>query len=207
MRTIIDNQQAFSNRYLFSALNGLTGDGIICVQFREYIAELLLIFMSIEYNNIMIGIRYGKLMNKKHGFHRTLLILAGLAFVFMSIAGMLLTGMSMGMAGDTTADTHGDMQGGMGGCPFMLGTSICHMSLFEHIASWQTMFVATGRVSNILLAEFSVLVFVFFLSKYFYPPPQLFSTERLANAKRRSLRFVETLLLAFSDGILNPKLF
>ncbi len=142
-------------------------------------------------------------MNRKQGFHRTLIILAGLAFVFMSIAGMLLTGMSMGMAGDT----HGDMQGNMAGCPFMLGASICHMSLFEHMASWQTMFVATGSVSNVLLVLLSVFVFAFFLSKYFFPPPRLFANARLTHAKRRSLRFLETLDLAFSDGILNPKLF
>lgn len=173
------------------------------VAILEYIALLLLIFMTIEYNKLMIGIRYGKLMNKKQGFHRTLLILAGLAFVFMSIAGMLLTGMSMGMTGDT----HGDMQGNMAGCPFMLGASICHMSLFEHIASWQTMFVATGSVSNVLLALLSVFVFAFFLSKYSYPPPRILGNMRIEQAKRRPLRFLETLDLAFSDGILNPKLF
>lgn len=81
------------------------------------------------------------------------------------------------------------------------------MSLFEHIATWQTMFAATGRVSNILLPLFSVFVFAFFLSKYFDPPPRLLASVRQRTAKQRPLRFAWTLLLAFSGGILNPKLF
>ena len=147
----------------------------------------------------MLRIRYGKSMNKSRGFVPALLMLIGLAFVFASMAGILLTGMSMGM-GD-------DMQGNMQGCPFMLGTSICHMSLFEHIASWQTMFAVTGSVSNKLLALLSVFLFAFFLSKYLDPPPRLLGSARLTNAKRRLLRFARTLLLAFSRGIVNPKLF
>ena len=147
----------------------------------------------------MLAIRYGKSINKKGGVVPAIFLLIGLAFVFASMAGMLLTGMSMGM-GD-------DMQGNMQGCPFMLGTSICHMSLFEHIASWQTMFAATGRVSNILLALLSVFVFAFFLSKYLDPPPRLLDRARHRTAKQKSLNFARTLLLAFSRGILNPKLF
>lgn len=151
----------------------------------------------------MISAGYGKWLYSKRGLARGFLVLAVGAFVFMSVAGMLLSGMSMGMAGET----HGDMQGNMQGCPFMFGTSICHMSLFEHIASWQTMFAATGRISLIMLAALSVLVSLFFLSKYFYPPPRYFSTRKLTRLTQKSLRFTESLLEAFSSGILNPKLF
>lgn len=151
----------------------------------------------------MISAGYGKWLNNKRGLARGFLILAAGAFVFMSIAGMLLSGMSMGMAGET----HGDMQRGMQGCPFMLGTSICHMSLFEHIASWQTMFAATGRISLTLFAALSILVSLFFLSKYFYPPPRNFSTQRLTRLTQESRHFPQSLLDAFSAGILNPKLF
>ena len=146
----------------------------------------------------MIRTGYGKWHNKR-GLARSFLVVAAGAFLFMSMSGILLTGMSMGMAGD--------MNGSMQGCPFMLGTSICHMSLFEHISAWQMMFAATARVSIMMLAVLSVLIFAFFLSKHFYPPPKLFSTRSLTYAKRRSLRFAPTLLEAFSSGILNPKLF
>lgn len=150
-----------------------------------------------------ISAGYRKWQYSKRGLARGFLVLAVGAFIFMSIAGMLLSGMSMGMLGET----HGDMQGDMQGCPFMLGTSICHMSLFEHIASWQAMFATTGRISLIVLAALSMLVSLFFLSKYFYPPPRYFSTRKLTRLTQKSLRFTESLLEAFSSGILNPKLF
>ena len=162
-------------------------------------AQLLLIFMSIVYNDLMISAGYGKWLYGKHGVARGFLLLAVGAFLFMSLAGILISGMSMGMAGD--------MQGNMQGCPFMLGTSICHMSLFEHISTWQTMFVATGRISLILLAVLSTLVTLFFVSKYFYPPPRYFSTRKLTRLSQKSLRFTESLFEAFSSGVLNPKLF
>ena len=145
----------------------------------------------------MIRAGYGNRHNKGI-FARSFLLVATGAFLFMSLAGLLLTGMSMGMD---------DMQSNMQGCPFMLGTSICHMSLFEHIATWQTMFAATGKVSNILLAVLSALMFVFFLSKYFYPPPRVFSTRRLTRSIQEPHRLAQALLEAFSAGILNPKLF
>ena len=46
VRTIVDNQQAFSNRYLFSAVSPITGDSFHLMEFEENISTSVSIFLD-----------------------------------------------------------------------------------------------------------------------------------------------------------------
>ncbi len=46
VRTIVDNQQAFSNRYLFSAVSPITGDSFHLMEFEENISTSVAIFLN-----------------------------------------------------------------------------------------------------------------------------------------------------------------
>ena len=46
VRTIIDNQQAFSNRYLFSAVSPITGDSFHLIGFEENSSSMVKIFFD-----------------------------------------------------------------------------------------------------------------------------------------------------------------
>lgn len=46
VRTIIDNQQAFSNRYLFSAVSPITGDSFHLIGFEENVSATVRIFFD-----------------------------------------------------------------------------------------------------------------------------------------------------------------
>ncbi len=102
-----------------------------------------------------------------------------------------------------------DMQSGkaMGNCPFMPGmTALCNMSPLEHVAAWQSMFTTTAAESAltlILLLIFAAIVFVYSLRRELYPEPRApLLYRKLAVVLCRS-----PLQEAFSNGILNPKVF
>lgn len=84
-----------------------------------------------------------------------------------------------------------------GGCPFMQGgTSLCPMSVFDHIASWQSTF--TIVLIEILIFAIPVLVLVW--AWLVIPKP-----ERPPGYRRRSYPATPFLQELFSSGILNPK--
>ncbi|HEY4474068.1 MAG TPA: hypothetical protein VI957_02820 [Candidatus Paceibacterota bacterium] len=87
----------------------------------------------------------------------------------------------------------------MEGCPFMAGmTALCTAPL-THIAHWQTAFAAV--VIELLLAASLLLVAVLYI--HIRPPPYVlapvFQLHRILSAR--------PLQEAFSNGILNPKIF
>jgi hypothetical protein len=89
------------------------------------------------------------------------------------------------------------MDHSMGGCPFMQGeTSMCPMSIFDHLSSWQSTFTAlpleipTFIVPVLALAWFWLAV----------PKP-----ERPPGYRRRFYPATPLLQELFSSGILNPK--
>lgn len=97
----------------------------------------------------------------------------------------------------------------MPGCPFMAGQSVlCTMSPLEHIEAWQDMFTVIPVVEILLLLSL-LLLSLFTLHRlpskwpqsilraFYIPQPH--SVPRLS--------FSSYLAQAFSDGVLNPKLF
>jgi hypothetical protein len=92
-------------------------------------------------------------------------------------------------------------------CPYMPGmASVCNMNPLEHMAAWQSIFTATADESAltlILFLIFAMIIFVYEIKKRLYP-------QSRAPLRHRQLAFVYSrspLQEAFSNGILNPKVF
>lgn len=103
-----------------------------------------------------------------------------------------------------------DMQDGMINCPFMPGHSavICQMNPLEHIQEWQNMFIALP------MSVISILIFVilllFVLKRFkFWDTLQIPEISNFYSKFSFSDNFkaFNPLQEAFSQGILNPKLF
>ena len=129
---------------------------------------------------------------------RYLVILGIAVFFVVSVFGLPLSGMSMGMDGE------------MIGCPFMDmgGASICHMSLFEHISTWQGVFASVidqyglGLLLLLLAAVFSLVVIN--LLGFLKNIARLPLNQRHLRRRVTHRPFFQAV---FSSGILNPKLF
>lgn len=120
-------------------------------------------------------------------------LLLVLTFVFSS---------SVGMAG-----MHADDMGQMTRCPLMGMDSICRMGIFEHIRTFQNMF--SGVLIDNIFSSILLLFLVFSLSTMAAIPmvnsPPLAS--RLFVKKNLSLPDFSRILVALSDGRLQPKLY
>ena len=130
---------------------------------------------------------------------KKLILSLGIAVFFVvAVFGLPLSGISMGMDGE------------MIGCPFMDmdGASICHMSLFEHISTWQGTFASVvdqHGFSMLALLLTAVLSFVSInLPGSFKDIARLPFDQRHL---RRRVAYRGFFQEAFSNGILNPKLF
>ena len=148
-------------------------------------------FLGDEYRIVNMG------FSQTH-INKYILIIGIAIFLVTSVFGLPLSGMLMGM--------HGEMIG----CPFMDmdGASICHMSLFEHISTWQGTFASVvdqHGVGLLLMLLAAVLSFTLVSLLGF-----LRNIARLPLNQRHLRRRVTYRLFfqaAFSSGILNPKLF
>lgn len=122
------------------------------------------------------------------------------AFVLF-LAFLLLAG-SFGLS---HATMNMDMEGNMTDCPFMPGVSICTMTPMEMIAASQSLLsdVTLAQDPFLLLLLAGVLILTVFPS--FLSPPR--SRIRYRIPKRGLVARFDFLEEAFSDGILNPKLF
>ena len=123
--------------------------------------------------------------------HISIIILA--SFFFLLVLGLNMT---MQMNDD----------GSMSDCPFMEQASLCQMSVFEHIAKFQSIFAAAVQnnliafLAAIIIAIFSIIVgYLLFVPA---PPKQLV----YASDQPQGITF-NKILLALSDGIIQPKLF
>jgi len=123
-------------------------------------------------------------------------------FVLISFAFISIAGMSMGME---TKD------GQMSGCPFMASeASMCQMNITEHISQWQEIFLGVPNKTNFLALAIVLLIVI--LASFIKPFSQL---KRLSTCTARFLahhrvnfaKVFDPLLVAFSDGILNPKIY
>lgn len=126
--------------------------------------------------------------------------------IFFLIAATItvLFASSAGMPGMTTnADGH------MSNCPLMGVAALCNMSPLEHIAAWQNIFAALPFKKAAALASLLLLVsFTIFFLRDFWDTSRLQSVAVHRQRFRRRARNVhDEIQEAFSDGILNPKVF
>jgi len=110
--------------------------------------------------------------------------------------------MGMEMRGDGT----------MSGCLFDRKAEICSMNLVEHLSRWRGMFTAICAKANLLI-QFLLLAFAFVIFAFALGPhlPLLFnhhsSRWRLYIKQNPQLLLFDYLREAFSQGILNPKIY
>jgi len=126
-------------------------------------------------------------------------------FIALAVFAMLLFGFfgfGMGM----------DMNGTMINCPFAgHSMSICKMNPMEHIQEWQSMFTtlpakdALSSLLSILLALLALVGVTFFrkFSLHDQPWPEVYINPFYL----RKPQIFDPLREAFSNGILNPKIF
>lgn len=116
------------------------------------------------------------------------------------LASLLLAG-SLGIS---HAGMSMDMEGNMSDCPFMPGVSICSMSPIEMIAASQSFLsnITVNQDQFLLLVSIALVLTVF---PQFFSPPRL--VRRIKLPKSKLIARSSFLEEAFSDGILNPKLF
>lgn len=101
--------------------------------------------------------------------------------------------------------------GQMSSCPFTAGQeTICQMDITEHIAQWQQAFVGIPAKGDTL--ALAVLLFVVALIPFVKLHLQLEKLTELAARlfiyyKTQFVKIFDPLLIAFSDGILNPRIY
>mgnify|MGYP001258635514 CR=1 FL=1 len=102
-----------------------------------------------------------------------------------------------------------DMVDDASGCAFMSsGKELCNMSVAEHISTWQSTFLATMPVFNLLLLALAAAVIIFTVA----PNLLLKQRFRVSIIPKEIVERVYTfsyrpLQELFSSGILHPKLF
>ena len=124
------------------------------------------------------------------------ILAGGILLLFMAIS---MAGLGMSMMTDA--------QGHMGNCPLMNGlSSICKMNVFEHLASWQSLFVSLApNILNLSLALFSLaLIFVAFI--FSDESPQNIRLES-SSLPREQVSLFNPLRIAFARGILHSKIY
>lgn len=98
----------------------------------------------------------------------------------------------------------------MPGCPFMNDGQpvLCTMSPLEHIEAWQDMFVAIPNVEIALLLSLILLsAFAFYRLPQKWPSFSIQLFQISPTYSPRAIRVNSYITEAFSNGILNPKLF
>lgn len=134
-------------------------------------------------------------LNKK--LSENLILFTFISFVFMSVLGI---GMGMEMK-----------DGQMSSCPFTAGQqTMCQMNITDHIAQWQQAFLGIptkGNTIALAILLFAV-VFIAFVKPFFQLEKLTELAARLfAHHKANLAKVFDPLLVAFSDGILNPKIY
>lgn len=134
-------------------------------------------------------------------FGRFLLVFGIIAFISVSFFGISLT-MGMEMKDD----------GSMGGCLFTGMEEICPMSFIEHLSRWQSMFTTTVA-KNAFAQDLLLLLAVVFVAVAIFKRSLLLLFSHYTTRWRFYIRHNPELSLfnplkeAFSQGILNPKIY
>ena len=101
--------------------------------------------------------------------------------------------------------------GQMFSCPFTAGQkSICQMNITEHIAQWQQAFIGIPTKEDFLALIIVLLAVILVLfAKPFSRLEKLTElvARVLAYLRANFAKVFDPLLIAFSDGILNPKIY
>lgn len=122
----------------------------------------------------------------------------------ISLTLLLASLLLVGSLGVSHAGMSMNMDDNMSDCPFMPGVSICSMSPIEMIAASQSFLsnITLNQDPFLLLVSVALIITAF---PQFFSPPKL-SLRHKPIKKRLVVRssFLED---AFSNGILNPKLF
>lgn len=133
----------------------------------------------------------------RHKLSENLILLILTSFVFTSILGI---GIGMEMK-----------NGHMSSCPLTAGqATICRMNITEHIAQWQQAFLGIPTKENALtLAVLLLAVVLVLLVKPLFQLGKLteLAARLLAYYKANLAKVFDPLIIAFSDGILNPKIY
>lgn len=123
-------------------------------------------------------------------------------FVLASFAFMSILGMGVGM----------EMKDGkMSSCPFTAGQeTMCQMNITEHIAQWQQAFLGILTKTDFLALAVALLIAI--IASFIKSFPQLKkltapTAQFLAYHRANCAKVFDQLLVAFSDGILNPKIY
>lgn len=135
-------------------------------------------------------------------FSRFLLVLGLIAFLTVAFFG--ISGSMMGM--EKRSD------GTMGGCIFDGRAEICAMNIVEHLSHWQSMLTAPTPQKALAFALLLLLAVVFVAVAIFKRNLLLlfsyYTTRwRLYIRNNPELSLFDNLREAFSQGILNPKIY
>lgn len=124
-----------------------------------------------------------------------------MVFVLAAFALVSILGVSAGIE-------RGD--GTMSSCSLMASQStICQMSTIEHISQWQQAFFGVPKKANVL----ALAMTMFLIAAISSPKPLQLAQPRGLITQLPSyhnaylVKIFDPLLLAFSDGILNPKIY
>lgn len=105
-----------------------------------------------------------------------------------------------------------DKDGNMSVCPFINEASLCRMSIFEHISTFQALFVliSTSRIISILLTTITLLVLSLFAFARHWP--ELLTEKVKIQSDYSKQNFYLPLLFkpirkALSRGIIQPKIY
>ena len=134
-------------------------------------------------------------------FARFLLVFALIAFLLVAFFGI---SQSMGMGKQNN--------GKMDGCIFTGKVEICTMTFSEHISHWQSLFTATTPQNSLALVLLILLAVVFVVIAIFKRNLLLlfnYYTARWRFYVRNNpeLSLFDPIKEAFSQGILNPKIY
>lgn len=128
-------------------------------------------------------------------------------FAFGLFAFVTLSVFGLGHMSGMEANKDGNMEG----CIFTGKTMLCKMGIVEHISLWQGMFTAMPQEGLLFMALLILLVAVIFVTKNILAPPRLSNgeilTKRLYLKEHPDLPLFNPLKEAFSQGILNPKIY
>lgn len=112
---------------------------------------------------------------------------------FATYVGVFSVGMNM----DSAGHVH---------CPFMIGTSICNMTVADHYSVATTVFTALPEINSFIFLSLITFLFfslLFFIPKLFAPPPLKLKPFSISIYSPLHNILQE----AFSNGILNSKAF
>lgn len=137
------------------------------------------------------------MFSSRNKFSENLILFTLTSFIFMSVLGI---GVGMEMK-----------DGQMSSCPFTAGQqAMCQMNITEHIAQWQQAFLGIPAKTNFI--AFAAVLLIAIFASFIKPFPQLkkltaSAARFLAYHRANFAKVFDPLFVAFSGGILNPKIY